>query len=314
MLPTGRDGEGIVVVLLATYNGARFLDDQLASIAAQGWPRIDIWASDDGSSDETTAILGAWRGRWGKGTFSIHAGPGRGFAENFRALLTGYDGDADYYAFCDQDDIWDEDKLSCAVARLAAQPRAQAALYCSRTRLVDEGGTPIGMSPLFARRPAFRNALVQSIAGGNTMVVNRAGFAILAESARRTAFVSHDWWAYLLVSGAGGAVCYDPEPHVSYRQHQENLVGNNVGFRARTGRLRRLIAGQLSDWNAANLAALECCADLLTDGNRAVAAQFRAARTAGLPERLLGIARSRVYRQTRLQSATLWLAAAVNRL
>lgn len=312
MLSTDQSGENVIVVLLATYNGARFLDDQLASVAAQDWPAIDVWVSDDGSGDGTMAILEAWRGRWTKGAFSIHAGPGKGFAENFRALLAGCDRHADYYAFCDQDDIWDPDKLSRAVTVLAGTPSARPALYCSRTRLVDEGGTPIGMSPLFPRRPTFRNALVQSIAGGNTMVVDRLGFAILAESARRTSFVSHDWWAYLLISGAGGVVRYDPEPHVSYRQHPENLVGNNVGLRARAGRVRRLVAGQLSSWNAANLAALECCADMLTGDNHAVAMQFRSARRAKLPERLWGIARTRVYRQTRLQSATLWLAAAAN--
>jgi glycosyltransferase involved in cell wall biosynthesis len=273
-----------------------------------------VWVSDDGSTDATIALLEVWRRRWIKGTFAVRHGPGKGFAENFRALLASTADEAAYYAFSDQDDIWDADKLSRALGMLAVAEPQRPGLYCSRTRLVDAAGAEIGMSPRFARQPDFRNALVQSIAGGNTMVMNRHGFAILAESARRTSFVSHDWWAYLIVSGAGGLVHYDPEPHVSYRQHLENLVGNNVGFRARTGRLRRLIAGQLSDWNAANLAGLECCTDLLTPDNRAVAAQFRAARSAGLPRRLYGIARARLYRQTRFQSATLWLAAAVNRL
>lgn len=306
--------DGMVAILLAAFNGARFLDAQLASIAAQDWPNISIWASDDASDDATRTILEHWGTVWSKGTFSIVVGPCRGFAENFRSLLTNPNIVADYYAFADQDDVWDPDKLSRAIRAVKEITATTAALYCSRTRLVDESGRSIGFSPLFTRRPSFRNALVQSIAGGNTMVMNHAAFSILAQSARRTSFVSHDWWSYLMVSGSGGSVYYDSEPHIGYRQHAYNLVGDNAGLRARVDRIGRILAGQLVEWNSANLDGLERCADLLSKPNRAIAAQFRSARAAGLPTRLYRIARLRVYRQTRLQSLTLWLAAAVGRI
>ncbi len=125
-------------------------------------------------------------------------GPSRGFAENFRSLLTSSDVAADYFAFADQDDVWDKDKLSRAIGPVRETATETPALYCSRTRLVDESGQPIGFSPLFTRRPGFRNALVQSIAGGNTMVMNRAALSILAQSAQRTSpSRSPDWWTYL---------------------------------------------------------------------------------------------------------------------
>ena len=88
-----------------------------------------------------------------------------------------------------------------------------------------------GLSPLFTRPPAFQNALVQSLGGGNTMVFNRAAKKILQEAAAIDV-VLHDWWVYQLVSAAGGMVHYDPRPMLKYRQHSDNLIGSNLGWRS----------------------------------------------------------------------------------
>ena len=252
------------LVLLATYNGERFLDDQIRSIEAQDLSTIDILASDDGSADGTLQILEGWRERWPKGVFEIAQGPKEGFAGNFRSLALRAPFDVDYVAFSDQDDVWDADKISTAISRLLEQPAASASLYFSRTRLVDENGRTIGTSPLFLRPPSFRNAIVQSIGGGNTVMLNRGGFELFRESARRTGFVTHDWWSYLVCSGAGGTVYYDAKPHISYRQHGANLVGQNTSVSARIDRLVQLLAGRLSRWTDTNLEALQARWDLLS--------------------------------------------------
>jgi glycosyltransferase involved in cell wall biosynthesis len=303
-----------IAILLTTYNGSQFLEEQLASLAAQQWPALDVWVSDDGSQDGTVALLERWRAGWQKGTFNILQGPRRGFAENFRSLIERIEPAAAYYAYCDQDDVWYPDKLAHAIPMLGETSSPMPALYCSRTQLIDEGGEPMGMSPLFRREPSFNNALVQSIAGGNTMMMNCAAFRLLAESARLTSFVSHDWWTYLLVSGAGGRVVYDPVPRIGYRQHVGNQVGNNMGFAARLDRIRRLWLGQLVTWNAANLDGLARCANLLTPANRQIAERFRRARTSPLPGRFVRLLQAGVYRQTRLQTLTLWAAAALGRI
>ncbi len=299
-------------ILLATYNGTRFLGEQLASIAAQDWPAIDVWASDDGSSDGTLDLLRQWQGRWAKGDFHIIAGPRAGFVENFRSLLASRDVDADYVAYCDQDDVWDPDKLSVAVGEIAGAGRP--ALYCSRTRLVREGGEPMGLSPLFRRPPAFRNAIVQSIGGGNTQVMNRAAFAALSESARRTSFVTHDWWAYIVVSGVGGSVRYDPVPHLAYRQHGSNLIGHNMGVIAKARRLKMVMQKRFVEWNAINLAALDRCQDLLTDENRAIVREFARIRQLAFPAAVVALRRLGVYRQTWESDVALMVSAAIGRM
>ncbi len=259
---------------MATYNGGRFLTPQLESIREQTIAEIDVLASDDGSTDDTSSILESFAANWPKGRFDIVRGPGQGFADNFRSLLARTDIDADYFAFSDQDDIWRPDKLEAAIAWLASRPPDCPALYCSRTELIDEGGRHIGFSPAFLRPPGLRNALVQSIAGGNTMVFNRAAYALLSEAARRTAFLTHDWWSYLLVTAADGEVHYALKPRVLYRQHGNNLVGSNSSWVARVSRLDLLLRGRFASWKDLNRAGLEKCDDMLSPAALATAKQF----------------------------------------
>lgn len=304
---------GRLAVLMATFNGARFIDEQLRSIDEQTWPQIDLWASDDGSSDGTAEALERWAAGWSKGSFTRLPGPSQGFADNFRALLLNTDIDADYVAFCDQDDVWLAEKARVATAALVAHGN-RPALYCGRTINTDEEGQELSRSPLFRRPPDFANALVQSIGGGNTMVLNRAAHQLLQEAARRTGFVSHDWFAYLIVAGAGGHVTYDETPQVRYRQHEQNLVGANQGWRARLERITAAFGGRFTRWNDGNMTALEACRDLLTPAAVAMFDRFRQARNAPLPDRLVNLWRSGVYRQTTLGQVSLYAAGLLGKL
>jgi glycosyltransferase involved in cell wall biosynthesis len=303
------------LVLLATYNGGRFLGEQLASIAAQSIGRVDVLVSDDGSSDDTPEQLEAWRAQWTRGAFTIVAGPRRGFAENFRSLiLRATPEPATFVAFSDQDDVWDRDKLAAGIGILAVRPVQEPALYGGRSRLIDEEGRPIGHSPLFSRRPSFRNALVESLAAGNTMILNGAGFSLLQDSARRTGFLMHDWWSYLIVSGAGGFVYHDQTPHIGYRQHGSNAIGGAIGLLDRPKRLLELLRGKYARWSDENIASLQACHDLLSVESRRVLLQFEQLRSApplAVPGKLL---QSGIYRQTIKGNVALVLAALLRRL
>lgn len=288
---------GLVTVLMATCNGERFLAEQLDSLEAQTWGRIDLVVSDDGSRDRTAQEVETFSGRWTKGRLEVAEGPCGGFAANFRSLIVNSPVHGEYVAFCDQDDIWRPAKLERAIEWLAAQPADTPALYCGRTQTLSADGNT-AMSPLFPRAPAFTNALVQSIAGANTMVMNRKAFELVREAARRTHFVSHDWWSYLIVAGAGGTVRYCAEPDVLYRQHEHNLVGANNTWRARMSRLKFLLSGRFGTWSAANLTALDQCRDLLTPQALACMDAYRQARRGPLFSRLSNLKKSGVYRQT----------------
>jgi hypothetical protein len=217
---------------------------------------------------------------------------------------------ADFVAFCDQDDIWDDDKLEAAGRALKARPADEPALYCGRTRLLQDNGTISGLSPVMPAAPAFRNALVQSIAGANTMVLNASAHRLLRQASRGRPFVSHDWWSYLVVSGAGGHVFYDPQPHISYRQHSQNLVGGNSSLRAQFKRVAGLLNNRFRNWQDVNIEALRQNADLLTVENAGLLTRFAEARATGNGIRIAGTIRKlRLQRQQRLSQMLLLLTA-----
>ncbi|QHQ40784.1 glycosyltransferase [Microbulbifer hydrolyticus] len=299
---------------MATCNGERFLSEQLDSLASQTVTKLDLWISDDGSKDRTKVILEEAARNWKKGKVRISEGPKQGFVENFRSLMIDPSIDADFYAFSDQDDIWDEDKLAVATEWLSAQPDTIPALYCSRTRTVSENGVTIGYSPLFKKVPSFRNAIVQSIAGANTMVMNRAARDVIARASQNSTFVSHDWWCYLIVSGVGGRVFYSPEAKIGYRQHQNNLVGENRSLKAKYNRLKRLIGGGFQGWNRLNLENLEKCKHLLSEDAYSTLAMVRNCQGTCVHHRLLSLLRSGVYRQTGIDQAALIFACAIRGL
>lgn len=303
-----------VAVLMCTMQGQHFLAQQLNSIATQSHPRWEIWASDDGSDDHTHAILEYYQSHWGTDRLSIHAGPAAGSTANFLSLTCRADIEADYFAFADQDDVWEDDKLERAVAWLETVPPDVPALYGSRTQLVDARNQHRGYSALFTKPPSFRNSLVQSIAGGNTMVFNRAARDLLRSVGENVEAVTHDWWAYILVSGCGGAVHYDPYPTVRYRQHERNQFGANVNPIAQYRRAKLLVQGRFRGWIDANLRALNEVRERLTSENRAVLDQFMASRDSGVLGRVIGLRQSGVRRQTLLGDIGITLAALINRL
>jgi glycosyltransferase involved in cell wall biosynthesis len=307
------DGDRFAV-MVTVFNGEAFLEQQLDTLAGQSVPHVDIWVSDDGSSDGSRALLERYAGRWNKGAFHIADGPAQGFAENFRSLVTNPAIEADYFAFCDQDDLWEADQLARASAWLAIGDPSTPRLFGGRTRIVDARGAVSGHSPLFRKAPSFRNALVQSIAGGNTMVFNRAARDLMATAAVRAPFVAHDWWAYQIVTATGGACRYDPEPAISYRQHGGNQIGENDSWGARLRRVQAMLDGTMVGWNDRNIAALEACPELLTPEAVAVLSDFRAMRTGRLPGRLIAFFRSGIYRQTTLGQLGLLAACVLRRL
>lgn len=302
------------IVMIATYNGIRYLGAQIKSIEYQAIDKIDLIFSDDGSRDGTVELIKDVRGSWKKGKVIVLNGPRSGFAENYRHLILSAPAQYDIFAFCDQDDVWRNDKLSTAADWLTSDQEDVPRLYCERTHIIDDEFRSIGHSPKFTRPPSFRNAIVQSIAGGNTMVYNLAAHNLLAKACRRTSFVSHDWWAYLMVSGAGGKVHYSSQPHVSYRQHSGNLVGANASWRARMHRLLLMASGRFKEWNDQNLKGLRLCEDLLTDEARSIVDNFQVARNGNITSRLIRLRQSQVYRQTVLGQISLYVACILNRI
>ena len=299
---------------MGTYNGQKFLAEQLQSIENQTHKNWRLVLSDDGSTDDTLAIAREFQDKWGNDRVEIRQGLNQGFCKNFLGLACDRSIKADFYVFSDQDDVWMVDKLSTAIAYFKAENNTEIPrVYCGRTQLVDEHLKLLGKSPLFTLPASFRNALVQSIAGGNTMVFNQ-GTKELLEKAGLLQVVSHDWWVYQITKGAGGDVYYDPEPTLLYRQHNGCLVGSNNGFKAKVGRISFTLNGRFKAWNSINYEALSSVKHLLTKDNQEILTTFGTFRGARFKDRIRLLEVCGLYRQTWKGTLSLWLATIINKI
>lgn len=228
-------GPPAVEVLVSTYNGAKYISAQLQSILAQDYENITILVRDDGSTDGTREILEHYARNHG---VYVHFGDNIGIGQSFFTLLSLSSPHSEYVSFCDQDDVWFPHKISRAVEALRGQDAP--ALYCSRAKITDENLKELGFSPLPRRPLGFANALIENIAIGCTVVLNRGAREVLALGFPALA-VNHDRWAYQVVS-AFGKVIHDPEPTLLYRQHHDNVTGMGANS---LQRLRRKVSRQL---------------------------------------------------------------------
>ena len=218
---------GSVEVLLSTYNGDKYIGDLLGSLLKQTYNNITMRFRDDGSRDETKKILRNFS-LCHQNVF-VEYGENVGVSKSFLRLLLGTSGKADYYAFCDQDDIWMPGKVERAVQRLELIDSSTPALYCSRLELVDSNLKHLKYTRK-ARCVGFGNALVHNIATGCTIVINKAARNIITENLP-VQTIMHDSWLYLVVA-AFGEVVYDEISNIKYRQHGSNVVGGNFSFRS----------------------------------------------------------------------------------
>lgn len=304
----------LVAILMGTMNGARFLPEQLDSLMAQTHQNWFLIVSDDRSSDDTLGILKAYQAKWPAGKLIIKEGSKQGFCVNFLSIACDPDIKADYYAFCDQDDVWLATKLAVAIQNISGNQEENIPyVYCGRTSYVNERLKKIGYSPLFAFPRTFRNALIQSIAGGNTMVFNQCAKNAL-EKVGVVQHPSHDWWLYQLVTGVGGEVFYDPIPQVLYRQHKNALVGGNNSFWARIERISMVFKGEFRRWSDQNIVILCSAKPLLTHGSQETLELFKKMRNAKLKDRFRLLEVAGLYRQTWRGSISLLLAALLKKI
>lgn len=224
-----------VAILMATYNGDRWLSEQLDSIFAQLGCRIHIFVNDDGSSDETLTILSRHRF-----AANIHITQNKqgGAGQNFLYLvqitdLTGFD----YVAFSDQDDIWMPDKISRAIAQINMK---NADAYSSNvTAFWADGERRLIMKSQPQRKYDY---LFESAGPGCTFVFRNntatAFQAFLHECPvdELVKVTLHDWLVYGWVRGTGKKWFIDDFSGLDYRQHENNVLGasrNKIALRKR---------------------------------------------------------------------------------
>ena len=237
-----------VQVLLATYNGTRFLRQQVDSVLAQEGVDVRILARDDGSSDGTQALLNEYAAAQPDRFQLLHddlrTGTARG---NFGLLLQAATGP--YAAFSDQDDVWLPSKLSASIAAMRSLEAAHGThaplLVYTDLRVVDEDLRTVGDSLWQtnnlrnASSPALAGLLTENVVTGCTALLNRP--LIDRMRAIPSTAQMHDHWAALIASSLGSIRAL-PRPMVLYRQHASNVIGAVQGEQSLAAKIARFLS------------------------------------------------------------------------
>lgn len=226
----------MITVLMSTYNGEKYIKEQIDSILNQQEVDIRLLVRDDGSTDDTLEILNYYKKTYKN--VDWYSGNNLGAGKSFYQLVLDAP-DSEYYAFADQDDVWDYNKMSVALSKINLVPSTTPSLYCSAARPVDAELNPINEREAISVKLTLGIILTQSISPGCSFVFNK----ILLEKFKKIGIESidiHDWAMLRVVSAINGHVFYDKEPHFSYRQHGNNVIGyQGSTIEQWTGRFKR---------------------------------------------------------------------------
>jgi len=216
-----------IQVLLSTYNGEKYIHEQLESILTQEHVKIQCLIRDDGSTDNTLGILAEYEKQ--NENIEVIIGKNLGYGLSFLELVQR-SGDYKYYAFSDQDDVWRPEKLVKAIEKIKANEKAIPTMYCSNCTIVDDDLNQIGTlhssSDVIPQKKV--TSLTQGFAQGCTMLFNEKSRRMIQKYRPEQSY-AHDFWIPLLHVFLG-KVIYDQNSYMLYRQHATNVFGGQRSF------------------------------------------------------------------------------------
>ena len=221
-----------IEILMAAYNGATYIGEQIDSILQQADTNWHLTISDDGSTDGTDAVIDEYARRYSDKVQRVYSGRRFGGAKDHFFWLTEQC-DADYIAYCDDDDTWRADKLQkLRKAMQDAESRLGSdtpILVFSDQTVTDKKLNMLASSLMRYQKQYFehfdyRSILMQNVVTGGAMMVNRALARLALQCVDTSQVIMHDWWM-AVVAARFGEIVYIDEPLGAYRQHGHNSVG-----------------------------------------------------------------------------------------
>ncbi len=213
-----------VAILLSTYNGEKYLREQIDSILAQTYDNFELIVRDDGSKDSTVEIVKEYMEKSDK-EITLMVGKNLGFIKSFFELLKH--SDADYFSFADQDDIWLPNKIELAVNSLNKLDDTKPNMAFSNVDYYDTEMNFMGNGDSKNKKPSFLNSLYECINQGMTMVINKTARDYIIKNIPEKCFF-HDWWTYMICT-AFGSVVQDDVVTVKYRRAKTNATVEGQG-------------------------------------------------------------------------------------
>lgn len=220
-----------IAILMATYNGENYLEEQIKSILQQTYSNWELYIHDDGSEDNTVNIINEYSCKNPKKIHVIKGVKTGSAKSNFFYLMRNVD--APYVMFCDQDDIWLKEKIQTTYQFMLETEKYTGkntpVLVFSDLKIVDKNLNTIAdrmstYQKLNTKNTQFKNFLIQNVVTGNTTILNNACLKKSLEINDITDVIMHDWWCSL-VAAYFGTIAYVDKPLVLYRQHKNNSIG-----------------------------------------------------------------------------------------
>ncbi|MNF53640.1 Chondroitin synthase [compost metagenome] len=209
------------VIIMSVFNGEKYVIEQIDSILRQESANVKLWIRDDGSTDSTVSLISEKYANDDR--VFIQKGKNLGACKSFIEAVFCCDFVGDYYGFSDADDVWVIDKIKHSVDLLKKEGSGIPVAVFTRLQIVNESLGPIGYSKVPRKGLNFKNAIVESVASGASILMNEQAFKII-RSVRPSHAVMHDAWVYLVIS-AFGKLIYSEYPTIKYRQHGSNVIG-----------------------------------------------------------------------------------------
>lgn len=299
--------ERTVAICLATYNGARYIKEQIFSIIKQQYTNWMLFIRDDGSSDNTVEIVKAFIREYGDRIVLIEDCLDCGSSKkNFAAILAWVKKNYQfpYYMFCDQDDVWEKDKIQVSMEKMIEEERKhEVVLVHTDLQVVDAELNNLGESffsyqALNPKEYRLNRLMVQNNVTGCTMLWNKA-LNDLIDLDEETV-IMHDWWIALAAAAFGKIACVE-KPTMKYRQHGKNVVGaskvNSMGFIIKRLRSSAQVRESLQQTVAQAGAFLRCYDKRLTREQAEMVSTYASLYDHGKVERMLILWRGKYLKQ-----------------
>lgn len=257
-----------VNIIVSTYNGEKYISQQIDSLLGQDYPDVEIYVRDDGSTDGTLDILRQYEE---KGKIKLIVGSENlGYCGSFFELLKIAE-NGEYWSFCDQDDIWYKEKVKRAVEFLETKKgeNRKPLLYYSFSKMIDENGRSMGIQKPPEGTLEFRRAFTGTFGVGFSMVINRELRDAMLKCDPHKVH-AHDWLAGAIALGMG-EVLIDPTVCADYRRLDSSVT--RISFGRKVKWLVSMLTDQ-GDVKERNMEFSRCFYDSLSDENKKIVKLF----------------------------------------
>ncbi len=260
-----------VYVMMSACNGEKYIREQLDSILAQNYVDVCLAIRDDGSQDNTPEILNEYKNKYKN--INVERGKNIGYAKSFWTLLLSSPDDYDYYAFADQDDLWEKNKLAAGIQALQSNENDSLRLYASALNVTDEDMNFQYRNEFKKLRPKFGSAVTRPRLSGCTMIFNSSLLSICKKmDIRETnkACISHDALVYISFLACGGRLTFSRKSYIHLRRHPETVTGHGKSIFKRVSSVLDIFTSRKNEAQKQVTFIYESIGDCLTEENRSL--------------------------------------------